>query len=92
MATEGAMVIVTGESADVITAVLDGGRVEEAVNLATVGLLIDPDLDGVEHGAVDLHGLITQGRVVEYTEDVGRYFFYGNPWVLPSVENSSGCN
>ena len=40
MATEGAMVIVTGESADVITAVLDGGRVEEAVNLATVGLLV----------------------------------------------------
>jgi hypothetical protein len=54
-----------------------------------VGLLINPGADGSEHIAVDFELLIAKGWVMEDAEDIGHNFLNGNPWVLPSVQNTS---
>jgi hypothetical protein len=85
VAAQGAVIMVIAALTDVIAAVLDGGGVEEAVDLAAVGLLVRPGLDGAEHGAVDLDRLVPESWVVEDAEDVVHHLLNWHPWVLPSI-------
>lgn len=89
VAAERAVVVVVGVVADVVAAFLDGRAVQEPVDLATVRLLVCPRLDGAEHCAVDLDGLVAERGVVEDAEDVIHHFLDWDAWVLPCVEDSS---
>jgi hypothetical protein len=87
---EGAVVVVAA-TADVIAALLDGGGIEEAAYLAAVWLLVDPDLDRVEHGAVDLDRLVPKCRVVEDAEDIVHHLLDWHPWIFPGIQDSSAA-
>jgi hypothetical protein len=47
-----------------------GGRGEDIVKVMTVRLLVYPFTDCVEHVSLDFEGFISQGWVVEDSEDV----------------------
>jgi hypothetical protein len=90
VAAERTVVVVVGVVvADVVAAFLDGGAVEEAVDLAAVRLLVCPCLDSAEHRAVDLDGLVAECGVVEDAKDVVHHFLDWYARVLPRVEDSS---
>lgn len=90
VSAEGTMVVIVAD-ADVVAAVLDGGGVEQAVDLVAVWLLVHPDLDGVEHRAVDLNRLVSECRVVEDAEDVVYHLLNWHPWVFPGIEDASAA-
>lgn len=84
-------VVVVAAIADVIAALLDGGGIEEAAYSAAVWLLVNPDLDRVEHSAVDLDQLVPECRVVEDAEDIAHHLFDWHSWIFPGIQDPSAA-
>lgn len=74
---------------DVVLAGLDGRGAEDGGEFMMAGVALCPLLDGVEHVALDLNVVVSDGWVVECAEDVVDDFVNGDAGVFPSIENAT---
>jgi hypothetical protein len=74
---------------EVVLTVLDALGAEQLVQLVPARILTDPLLDSVEHVTLDLISLIADRGVMEGAKKVIDDLVYGNPGILPGVEDAA---
>lgn len=68
-----------------IFARLDRFATENVVDVKPVALLVSPLLHRLEHFALDLNAIVSDGGVVERAEDIVDDFVHGDVCMLPCV-------
>lgn len=69
---------------NVVLALLDGFRTENAIEFVTTGVLVSPGADSLEHVTLDLDVVVAQGGVVENAQDIVHDLIDGDVGVVPS--------
>jgi hypothetical protein len=60
------------------------------IQLVATRMLVNPVLDGVEHVALDFDAIVSQGWMVEGSQDIVDDLVHGHARVLPGIEDASG--
>lgn len=74
----------------VVFAVLDRFTPQKVIKLIPTLVLIGPLSHGLEHIALDLNVIVSDGGVMERAEDVVNNFIDRNTCVLPGIEDAAG--
>lgn len=74
---------------NVVLALLNGFRRENAIEFVTAGVFVSPGANGFEHIALDLDAVVAQGGVVESAQDIVHDLVDGDVGVVPSKQDAT---